>query len=238
MIGRTNAGFGAGINFKVVGGTVQPTGKENLIWVNTSTPITNWVVSPNQPENPTEGMVWIKTGASENCINIVKKNAVEIGLVNCSQFVSGGWLPLVGYYFDGSQWKQFSETELVLFRDGVLNPVFGGFGDATVTVNGLEIVARGDSSSSTQESHSVTSGNAVDLTAYKKFVFTAKTSKNESSVKVVKNGSTVVSQAVGTNAATYEMDISGLAGLHYIQFTAVTWYGSATLYVGEAHFEA
>lgn len=238
MIGRTNAGGGAGINFKVVGGTVQPQGKENLIWVNTSTPITNWVVSPNQPENPTEGMVWIKTGASENCINIVKKNAVEIGLVNCSQFVSGDWLPLVGYYFDGSQWKQFSETELVLFRDGVLNPAFGGFGDAKVTANGLEIAVKGDSSSSTQESHSVTSGNAVDLTTYKKFVFTASTSNYDSRVSIVRDSTSVVSQGVGKTSATYEVDISELTGFYNVQFTALTWYGNATLYVSEAHFEA
>ena len=52
MIGRTNAGGGAGggLNFKVVGGTSAPASpKENTIWVNTSTAITSWDFSATEP---------------------------------------------------------------------------------------------------------------------------------------------------------------------------------------------
>lgn len=49
MLGRTNTG-GAGLNFKVVGGTTQPSSpKENTIWVNTDTPITSWDFSSEAP---------------------------------------------------------------------------------------------------------------------------------------------------------------------------------------------
>lgn len=237
MIGRTNAGGGAGINFKVVGGTIRPDGKENLIWVNTDTVITSWAVSPNQPENPSDGMVWLKTGYSENRINLLKKNAVEIELVDCSQFVSGSWKQLVGNYYTDGQWKQFSHYELVLFRDGILNPVFGGFGDATITGNYIRVYVAGDKSSGTQEFHAVTSGNAVDLTGFKKFVFTANTSNYTSSVAIVRDGVVFKTQSVGQTQSTYEIDISELTGLFNIKLTASTWYGSSSLYVSEAHFE-
>lgn len=239
MIGRTNAGGGAGINFKVVGGTVQPQGKENLIWVNTSTPITNWVVSPNQP-TAAEGTVWIKTGAGDNTINLLKRNLLEICPVFCSQYRNGNFVPLFGYYYEGNAgWRQFSSPELILFRDGVLNPDFGGFGDAAIAESYIQVIARGDSSSGTAESHSVTSGSAVDLTDYNKFVFTAKSGRYESSyIAIMRGTEQVIRQGVKKSSETYEIDISGLSGLYNIKLTAVTWSGDDSLFVYEAHFES
>ena len=52
MIGRTNAGGGAGggLNFKVVGGTSTPAStKENTIWVNTDTAIPSWHFGVDEP---------------------------------------------------------------------------------------------------------------------------------------------------------------------------------------------
>ena len=132
MIGRTNAGGGGGINFKIVGGTTQPTGKENLIWVNTSTPITNWAVSPNQPENPTEGMVWIEDGDA-NGINILKKNAVEIFPSRCMQYADGEWKAQESYLYRNGGWVQFSSTyNGELFWNGnQYNEITGGWRTAT-----------------------------------------------------------------------------------------------------------
>lgn len=50
MIGRTNTGGGASLNFKVVGGTSTPASpKENTIWVNTDTEITSWHFGADEP---------------------------------------------------------------------------------------------------------------------------------------------------------------------------------------------
>lgn len=50
MIGRTNVGGGDNLNFKIVGGTAQPSNpKENTIWVNTSTAIHAWDFSATEP---------------------------------------------------------------------------------------------------------------------------------------------------------------------------------------------
>lgn len=43
-------GGGAGLNFKVLGGTVEPAEpKENTIWVNTAAPVTSWDFSAEEP---------------------------------------------------------------------------------------------------------------------------------------------------------------------------------------------
>lgn len=107
MIGKTNlGGSGGGLNFKVVGGTNAPSGHENLVWVNTSTPITSWVVSPNQPVAPIAGMVWIKDG-NANGINIIKKNVVEVFPSGAQQYVDGEWKSLDAYIRHGVEWVQF-----------------------------------------------------------------------------------------------------------------------------------
>ena len=49
MIGRTNVGGGAGLNFKVVGNPQPSNPVENTIWVDTDTPITSWVFSATEP---------------------------------------------------------------------------------------------------------------------------------------------------------------------------------------------
>lgn len=50
MLGRTNVGGGAGLNFKVVGGTVQPINpKENTLWINTDVDIESWTFAAENP---------------------------------------------------------------------------------------------------------------------------------------------------------------------------------------------
>ena len=71
MIGRTNVGGGASLNFKVVGGTSAPSNpKENTIWVNTSTAITIWDFSATEPHRRSNNKnlivypyLWTQTGS-------------------------------------------------------------------------------------------------------------------------------------------------------------------------------
>ena len=76
-----------GLNFKVVGGTSQPTNpKENTIWVNTSTTITGYVFSAAEPAAPEEGMVWITTGTSSTVeFNALKKNGIQVYPISAKQ---------------------------------------------------------------------------------------------------------------------------------------------------------
>ena len=127
MIGITNAGGGGGgLNFKVVGGTVQPTSpSENTIWVNTSVAITSWVFSTTAPTNPAAGMVWFATGSSSSvAFNAVKKNGIWVYPAGCQQYVSGAWVTKTAKTYQSGAWKDWqltlykAGTKRVKFTDG------------------------------------------------------------------------------------------------------------------------
>lgn len=124
-------GGGAGINFKVVGGTVQPANpKENTVWVNTTTDISSWVVSPNQPGNPADGMVWIQDG-NANGINIVKKNAVEVFPSGCKLYTDGAWANVEAYLFRNGAWVQFAFLYIPVTLS-VYHPINGSYISITI----------------------------------------------------------------------------------------------------------
>ena len=127
MIGITNAGGGGGgLNFKVVGGTVQPASpSENMIWVNTSVAITSWVFSTTAPANPVAGMVWFATGNSSSVtFNAVKKNGIWVYPTACQQYVSGAWVAKTAKTYQSGAWKDWqltlykAGTKRVKFTDG------------------------------------------------------------------------------------------------------------------------
>ena len=81
------------LNLTVVGGTVQPTGSENMVWVNTNTEINGYAFSATEPTSPVEGMVWFKTvERSSAAMNIDKKNTVMLYPGGCSQYINGAWV--------------------------------------------------------------------------------------------------------------------------------------------------
>ena len=109
MIGPTNARGGGGLNLKVVGGTTQPTNpRENTVWVNTTTAITGYALSPTRPENGTEGLVWIKTEDTGVEINVGQKNAVLLHLASCNIYTGSKWDYIEAHVYRGNIWVQFA----------------------------------------------------------------------------------------------------------------------------------
>lgn len=110
MIGPTNArGGGGGLNLKVVGGATQPTNpRENTIWINTTTDITGYILSPTQPETGTEGLVWLKTADTGVEINVGKKNAVLLHLASCNIYAGNKWDYIEAHVYRGNIWVQFA----------------------------------------------------------------------------------------------------------------------------------
>lgn len=103
-------GGGASLNFSIVGGTTQPTGKENLIWVDTSTAITSWEFSATEPTSPVAGMVWFRTGTSASApINAVKKNGIWIYPTGVSQYISGEWVSKIAQTYQSGQWISWTK---------------------------------------------------------------------------------------------------------------------------------
>lgn len=110
MIGPTNArGGGGGLNLKVVGGTTQPTNpRENTIWINTTTAITGYVLSPTQPQTGTEGLVWLKTADTGVEINVGRKNAVLLHLASCKIYTRSKWDYVEAHVYKDTIWVQFA----------------------------------------------------------------------------------------------------------------------------------
>jgi hypothetical protein len=111
---------GAGLNFKIVGGTQRPASpKENTIWVNTDIAVTGWVISKDQPEEVPLGTVWIKSDTTGNaCINIAKKNRVYVTLNCCKQWTGSGFENRqASVYIDG-QWQELLKVPLYIYNEG------------------------------------------------------------------------------------------------------------------------
>ena len=110
-------GGGGGLNFKVVGGTVQPASpSENMIWVNTSVSITSWIFSTTAPTSPAAGMVWFATGNSSSvAFNAVKKNGIWVYPAGCQQYVSGAWVTKTAKTYQSGAWKDW---QLILYKAG------------------------------------------------------------------------------------------------------------------------
>lgn len=114
-------GFGGGsnpLNFKIVGGPVQPENpKENIIWVNTDVSITSWIFSATEPQAPAEGMVWFTTGTASNAeFNALKKNGLMVYPVSVKQYVDGAWVVKDAQIYKAGQWKKFM---MYLYNNGV-----------------------------------------------------------------------------------------------------------------------
>lgn len=117
MIGPTNARGGGGLNLKVVGGTTQPANpQENTIWVNTTTGITGYVLSPTRPENGTDGLVWLKTADTGVEINVGRKNAVLLHLASGMLHSGGKWLNINAFVYANNVWTQFAQEGLMIFN--------------------------------------------------------------------------------------------------------------------------
>lgn len=122
---HSGAGGGAGLNFRVIGGTEQPTApRENDIWVNTDTEISTWVFSATEPGNPAPGMVWIEVGAESDVgFNALKKNGIGVYPVWVRQYMDGAFADRYAYIFRSGEWVQFSDVfkALYIIKDGAVD---------------------------------------------------------------------------------------------------------------------
>jgi len=107
FITRRGSG-GAALNFEVVGGTVQPENpKENTIWVNTDREITGWSFSAEEPAEPAEGMVWIKTATSSFAgFNALKKNSISILPIYAAQYTGQAWENVPAVIYQNMEWTE------------------------------------------------------------------------------------------------------------------------------------
>ena len=107
------------LNFSVVGGTTTPSNPvENTIWVKTDTEVTSWALSPVQPQSPSNGAVWIKTGSSgEHSFNALKKNEIKVYPQGAKQYVASKWVDIEYLCYQNGKWIEGVSTAFV-FQNG------------------------------------------------------------------------------------------------------------------------
>lgn len=115
----SSGGAGAGLNFKVVGGTAFPASpSENTIWINTDSEITGYMFSATEPKNPSEGMVWITTGAfSLVAFSLTKKNPIMVYPLASYQRIGGEWVIVEGRIYQGGLWVELY-ADIMVYDDG------------------------------------------------------------------------------------------------------------------------
>ena len=130
---KHGAGGVSALNFKIVGGAIQPGNpKENTLWVNTQTEISGWVVSAEEPGEPAGGMVWIEVGSvSPAPFKALKKDSVYVHPISCRQYQGGAWTNVDAYLYNGSEWARFSSAIVWIYDNGVTPFLWNGRGTDT-----------------------------------------------------------------------------------------------------------
>lgn len=114
--------FGKGIelNYSIVGGLEEPENPtENMIWVETDVNITDHIISKNEPKNPEEGMVWIYNNNESNA-NFYKLKYGDIGVdevypISAKQYISGAWVDKIAKSYQNGEWVDWI---VYLFNNG------------------------------------------------------------------------------------------------------------------------
>ena len=110
-------GGGGSLNFKVVGGTIQPSNpSENMNWIVTDKKITGWIFSEDEPDAPFEGMVWnVIAGKSSVKFNALKKNiGIMISPSYARQYISGAWVDVESKIYQNGKWIDWYSGEWII----------------------------------------------------------------------------------------------------------------------------
>lgn len=227
FITRRGGGGSGGLNFEVVGGTTQPTNpKENTIWMNTDTDITEWVFSSAQPTG-SDGMVWLGIGkASATSFNALKKNTLMVYPLFAQQYVGGAWEDMGAQIFQNSSWQTLWGG--TLFADGnQYESITGGWYKYTGTgFDGSTAIIQDTitTTSPSGGSGGVGTRKKIDLTNFNTIRCEVTALNNNgafliSGVNTGYLGEHIVAFSEFISVGTKTMDISNLSGEYYVYLT-------------------
>lgn len=170
-------GGGAALNFDVKAYATEEallaaTPKENTIGIITTNKITGWLFSATEPENPSEGMVWISTGtASTTEFNALKKNGIQVYPLSAKQYISGAWVDVTAMSYQGGEWHGWLPSNRLFWLGDYRNEITGGWAVSKMGNNSVGTMLKGDTtigvSHSTSNSYCHTAlycNNKIDFT--------------------------------------------------------------------------
>lgn len=236
---KAGSGGGAPLNFKVVGGTKPSNPKENTIWVNTDTAITDWVFSATQPA-AVSGRVWIKTGTTSTVeMNVLKKNSIQVCPLNAKQCVGGAWALKDAETYQSGKWNDWAYWIIGNGADG--SGITGGF--TSEYANQWEFRSDGslklyrDGGNAYSSAH-VPSKRTFDVTNYNRMTIKVSSFSRKASyigLNAPSNlGNDSTCKVKISAAGTYTLDVSGVSGAMHIQ--ADLDYNGVDMVVSELYF--
>lgn len=164
-------GGGGSLNFKIVGGTAEPTNPiENTIWVNTDTPIVGYHLSTVQPDDVLSGDVWIQTVTSGAIgFNALKENRIQIYPLVAKQYISGVWIKKEMTCYLGGEWVTASKYLLDGSSDtGIAWNTYGAYkGTAAEESTGYKITG----SNGGNQPGAIQTSEKVDISGFSKLHF-------------------------------------------------------------------
>lgn len=241
MILNMSGGGGGSQNLAVVGGASVPASPtENTVFVETATAISSWIFSPVEPNDPKEGMVWMKTGSkSPVAFNALKKNGIMLYPTECMQYIGNEWVGKnAKSYLDG-EWVDWGYGTVYSYGDEFAH-FTGGIavnhntnGEATKAEDHIAFTGKKDTN--TDYMHGVCyTAKPIDLTDFKTLKAVAHSEKLQYVAGSVKVGAASdlaafeptktrfdafpggLSTETGDIVVTY--DVSGLSGEYYVGF--------------------
>ena len=248
-------GGGAGLNFKVVGGTSQPTSpSENTIWVNTDTAISDWILDYDQPITRSDGTalsggeVWLKTGSASNAaFNAVKKNGIWVYPASCNQYVNGAWVAKTVKVYQSGAWK---DLDFVLFDGSLSAGQSLSYKELSTSVSGFSISVNANLQiqlHAPQVSNSWVLGYlnpAVDVSPFSRLELSTYGAGYFTGIGLVRTpviyagtnmSEFIASSTVPGSLQTINIDVSSISGACYLAMkTAGSSGGAGNIYIASA----
>lgn len=239
MILNMVGGGGAGLNFSVSAyasiDDLPGSAGNNAIAVITDKTITSWMLSPAEPESPSNGMVWITIGGSGSVsFNALKKNGILIYPLSAKQYTGGVWVSVDAVSFVDGSWVAWI-TDIYLFNAGdTCDDVTGGWTGIQGGVVRDDVLYLGHSGMSMGQ---VWTKQAVDVSGYSKLKLTISQTNDTVRAGLLVDeptsdnyGNANVGNALAlasTTEKTLTCDVSALSGMHYIWISRESGGGGA-----------
>lgn len=173
LVQRGGSGGGGGLNFQVVGNPKPKNPVEGTVWVNTDVDITGYFLSAEQPENLSEGNLWIKISDSSS-IKVgtpLGKDYITIMLDSVSQYVGGKWVSVEAKSYQGGVWVNWIPADALYWFGYDKTEITGGWmktyhsqgSGGTFSMNGDSITLKAGSGTAAAQCGCMTK-NSINLT--------------------------------------------------------------------------
>jgi hypothetical protein len=227
-------GQGVGLNFKIIGGTSQPTNPVgNILWVETSVEITNWAFSYEQPAGK-EGKIWIHDLATgQLTLDMLENNSIILSPTYCQQYINGQWVEKKAYVYQNSSWTRLNRLPQYIYNNGdQCESITGGWSTSTssstnsytsaaLTSDSMSLATGYDSKGYTYAS--ANTKNKIDFDGYTTMTIRMQTGYPRFTIRL---DNTAVFSYAGYNSEprNFTVDVSKYSGKYSVKLTnATTW---------------